>query len=119
MWIEQSGISSAARTDACSVCGSNVNGIPALSSGVDILYEGIIEVCKRCIVEAAHIYGLVEPEKVEALEAEITELRAWADTAYAELGERTSTIETIAAALARTAAERDELRAEAENVVPA
>ena len=111
MWIELSQISPAARMSACTACGSNVPEVPALTTGVFIEHEGEVEVCKRCIVEAAAIYGLTDnSEKEAALEAEIAELRAYSDAAYADAVARQTTIETISAALAATAAERDEFR---------
>lgn len=108
MWIELAQISPSARTNACSVCGTNTLDVPALTSGVFIEHEGDIEVCRNCIVQGAALYGMVRPEVLAEVTAERDELSAWADTAYAELTERSGTIEKIAAALAATAAERDE-----------
>jgi hypothetical protein len=85
MWIELPQISPAARTSACSVCGSNVPSVPALTSGVHVEFEGNIEVCKRCIIEAAVIYGMHTDEEYTTLADAHMELQVWSEHAYAEL----------------------------------
>jgi hypothetical protein len=107
MWIELPQISLAARTAACSICGSNVPEVPALTSNVFIEHEGDIEVCQRCIMEGGAIYGMHTDEEVKALQAAVDELQAYSDQAYQDLLDKQHTIETISRALAETAAQRD------------
>lgn len=110
MWIKQSGISPRARTNACSVCGSNKG--EALATGIIIEFEGDLEVCVRCIREAAVMLDMVTVEKVAEVEAELAELREWADEVFPELERRDQTISALSNALASTVAERDALREE-------
>jgi recombinational DNA repair protein (RecF pathway) len=83
MWIKQSGISIAARFNACIVCGGTKG--PALGTGVDIEFEGAVEVCHTCITEAGQLIGMSPASEVEALRDELLELRVWADNAYEQL----------------------------------
>lgn len=116
MWIELSQISPAARTSACSVCGSNVKNVPALTSGVHVEFEGNIEICKRCIIEAAMLYGMVPAEKHAELEADYNELRLWANSAYTEIQVKDEQYATLSTALGRVVAERDALKDNAESL---
>jgi hypothetical protein len=116
MWIELAQISASARTNACSICGTNTLDVPALTSNVFIEFEGDIEICRNCIIQGADLYGMVRPEVLAAAVEELAELREWAEAAYEELAQKQSTIETIAQALANTAAERDRIAAEQEDL---
>ena len=48
----------------------------ALDTGIMIDFEGYVAVCESCIIEAGHLIGLAEPDKVRELEESILDLTA-------------------------------------------
>jgi hypothetical protein len=107
----------AARTGKCTVCGTDQKAAESgvLTTDVFITGEGDIEICGQCIKEAADLLGWVDGERAsEALAAVYVELQEQTDyshEAYEEATRLQSTVGGLAAALAKTAAERDELKA--------
>lgn len=113
MWIDLPQISPQARNNACSVCGSNVKEVPALGTGVFVEWEGEIQVCHRCITEAAARLGLISADRLAEVEGEFAALTDWSSEAYDELSRRDEVIETLSSALAKTVGERDALARDA------
>ena len=99
-----------ARGGVCTTCGSSKKierGV--FATRVEAPDGWDMEICGRCIAEAAERLGMVDRSAVDEIQAEFDILKEWADEAYAELESRDATITTLSGALARTAGERDAL----------
>ena len=78
--------SATARTPVCSICGQGpgrefpLNPLssdrPVLSLGLDIEWEGSVEICMSCATEIGHLAGMISVERAEELRAEATEANA-------------------------------------------
>lgn len=62
------GVGSSASPGLCYRCRSHVqHDAPVVSTGIWVEMEGLVEFCRQCVVEMASLYGLIAPDKAEAL----------------------------------------------------
>lgn len=66
-----------------------------LTTDVDVEFEGTIEICVPCIIEAGALVGMIPEDQAEALNDRILELQVWADNAYEELQAKDETIRSL------------------------
>lgn len=97
MWLQIPQISPSARGGVCSVCGTEQNALTegALTTGVEVEFEGFIEVCTPCVREAGGLIGMVPAERHEELEDDFLALKVWSDNAYEELAAKDETIRSL------------------------
>lgn len=106
-WLHLDTFSRSAKGGKCFTCGSSQKLERGVFStkvpfGEDRFYEGDIEICGRCVMEAAEAIGALSPETAEKIRLEHTELQAWADETYATLAAQEQTIATLAAVIAQS-----------------
>lgn len=100
------GFTLAAFTSGCAICGTPYKIEPGeseqvLLTDVNIEWEGDIEICRPCIIEAAHLFHYRDDE-IADLKRQVDEAQQYGADVYEALNDREVTISTLAAALHRT-----------------